>query len=583
MQQHAKRLRSQSPAGASLATPCASHTRVRERERDSRVPSHPDDADAHLVALGRSIVEEKTVLDAAVEASRARLRETRAALLACLDARCCELAASIDAAAFAKSAALDRELIAVEAALEQHRRVIHGGAVAADVGSPALPAAVVEPPVVDLRVDVAALMAAIAVFGRVLSPRAVTADDLVPSVPHVARPGRELHVYLSLGTASVAESTEELEVSLGRLVGTTRLGASVFAAGAEELPLSARLFADAHQRRLVACLALPPSGADEVCVSSFEVAGRAVAWHPRRVPVSSCMTTPLLLPVSPFSDESAVPCITAGGELYAPPGGGPEVLVFDGDGLRRPGLSLDRLGMSRWTSWSAYAANGGGVHGAEPTPVVLLGEGPSRCPGKLVAVGLLHQAPLWDQRAADAGSLWGVTVLPSQGVVVVNRQTELCALSLADGRLMARCPVAGALRGGIAACATMGWVFCDSRDAGPVAAWAWEADKNGLAPVGAVSAAGQSRGGCVLAVVPPPSRSKQRSHLVVGSHGSPVLRVVSIPDLALVHTHTLEGMMVVGLAADPSGAALAVVSETGYANTWIHVLAWPLPGMPPTC
>ena len=74
-------------------------------------------------------------------------------------------------------------------------------------------------------------------------------------------------------------------------------------------------------------------------------------------------------------------------------------------------------------------------------------------------------------------------------------------------------------------------------------------------PVGAVSAAGQGRGSCVLAVVPPPSRSKQRSHLVVGSHGSPVLRVVSIPDLALMHTHTLEGMMVVGLAADPSGAS----------------------------
>jgi len=60
-----------------------------------------------------------------------------------------------------------------------------------------------------------------------------------------------------------------------------------------------------------------------------------------------------------------------------------------------------------------------------------------------------------------------------------------------------------------------------------------------------------------------------------------VLRVVSLPERTLVHTHTLEDMAVAGLAADPSGAALAVVSEKGYVNTWIHVLAWPLPGMPP--
>ena len=64
----------------------------------------------------------------------------------------------------------------------------------------------------------------------------------------------------------------------------------------------------------------------------------------------------------------------------------------------------------------------------------------------------------------------------SARVVVVNRQMALCSLSLADERLVVRCPVEGALRGGTAACATMGWVLCDSRDAGPVAAWAWEAD-----------------------------------------------------------------------------------------------------------
>ena len=553
---------------------------MREGERDLHDPLNSDARDASLVALGRSIIEAKSLLDASVEASHARLRETRAALLACLYGRFCELEASIDTAAFSKSAALDAELIAADAALDQHRSVAPlGGAAAADAGSPALPTAALEPPLVDLRVDVAPLMASIAGFGRVLSPRAVTAEDLVPRVPHVAKPGHELRVYLSPSAAFKSEPADALEVSLGRLAGMTRVGASVVAAGAEQLPLRVRVFADAQLGCLVASLASPPSGAEELCMSSIEVAGQAVAWHPRRVPVTSCMTAPLRLPVSPFSDEPVAPCITAGSDLYVPPGYGPEVHVFDGDGAQQPALSLARLGMSASTSWAAWAANWG-AYAAEPTPVVLLGESPSCRPGNLVAIGLPHRATLWERSASDDGWCGGVTVLPAQGVVVVNRPTALCTLSLADGRLVARCPVEGALRDGIAACATTGLLFCASREEGSVAAWAWDADKDGLVPLGAVVAAGDWPRGCVLAVVPP-ARSKRQSHLVVGARGSPVLRVVSLPERTLVHTHTLEGMAVAGLAADPSGAALAVVSETGYESTWIHVIAWPLPGMPP--
>jgi len=53
--------------------------------------------------------------------------------------------------------------------------------------------------------------------------------------------------------------------------------------------------------------------------------------------------------------------------------------------------------------------------------------------------------------------------------------------------------------------------------------------------------------------------------------------VLSLPGLALVHTHRLEGFAVVGLAADPWGTALAVCDD---ASNSTHVLAWPLPGMP---
>jgi hypothetical protein len=52
--------------------------------------------------------------------------------------------------------------------------------------------------------------------------------------------------------------------------------------------------------------------------------------------------------------------------------------------------------------------------------------------------------------------------------------------------------------------------------------------------------------------------------------------VLSLPDRRLVHTHELKGMGVMGLAADPSGTALAVCDAASKA---IHVLPWPLPGM----
>lgn len=53
---------------------------------------------------------------------------------------------------------------------------------------------------------------------------------------------------------------------------------------------------------------------------------------------------------------------------------------------------------------------------------------------------------------------------------------------------------------------------------------------------------------------------------------------MSLPGLALVHEHTLDGMRVTGLAADPWGGALVVCDA---ASTSLHVLAWPLAGMPP--
>jgi len=83
---------------------------------------------------------------------------------------------------------------------------------------------------------------------------------------------------------------------------------------------------------------------------------------------------------------------------------------------------------------------------------------------------------------------------------------------------------------------------------------------------------------CVLLVTPPPAALLPL--LVVGHFFKPVLLVLSLPSLALVHTHRMEGLdrpefHVVGLAAGHCGTVLAVCD-----SMYTHVLAWPLPGMP---
>ena len=107
-----------------------------------------------------------------------------------------------------------------------------------------------------------------------------------------------------------------------------------------------------------------------------------------------------------------------------------------------------------------------------------------------------------------------------------------------------------------------------------VSAFRW--DGAALVAEGVVEAAGGSGMSRPLAVVPP-APGQCTSYLVVGILGFANLRVLSLPDRRLVHTLKLEGMQVAGLAADPSGTALAVCEFTSKA---IHVLPWPLPGMP---
>jgi hypothetical protein len=118
--------------------------------------------------------------------------------------------------------------------------------------------------------------------------------------------------------------------------------------------------------------------------------------------------------------------------------------------------------------------------------------------------------------------------------------------------------------------------FCDAVNS--ISSARWDAASSTFVLDGRVPSIDAGQSFRPLTVVPP-AHGKSTSHLVVGTCYSPVLRIYSLPDHVLVHTHTLagKGMRVEGLAADPCGTALVVCD--GHSSN-VLILAWPLPGMP---
>lgn len=118
-------------------------------------------------------------------------------------------------------------------------------------------------------------------------------------------------------------------------------------------------------------------------------------------------------------------------------------------------------------------------------------------------------------------------------------------------------------------------------------AWSCSFDDGGIrfASNGPINfTAGLTSSFCHVAAVVSPALGKRVSHVVVGATGSRNLLVLSLPAHVLVHTHTLTqaGFMgVSSLAADPRGEALVVSCIVDDIKAVVHVLPWPLPGMPP--
>lgn len=302
-----------------------------------------------------------------------------------------------------------------------------------------------------------------------------------------------------------------------------------------------------------------------------ECVGHALSFHvPVRLRVVTGMHAPLRLEKAVFLGGST-PVITSDGTLYAPALGSTDMLVFAFDGTLLPPLPLDPLGLSS-------SCNSAFVHNFGEAADTLLLANDNNFWVKLVAVDAASKTVRWSA-ASIRGTCDGLAVLPSYVVVIVSDRASsfLHVYCLSDGTLIAsvKANEPTSVAADPASATVYVSTYHDQEDALKVSAFRW--DGATLVFDGVVEAAGATDDRRPLAVMPPaPGFDSDLSYLVVGSFYSSTLHVLSLPDRRLVNTHDLEGIKVVGLAADPSGTALAVC-DGAYRN--IHVLPWPLPGM----
>ena len=529
------------------------------------------------------------------EAARALLRETRSNLHVALDARCEELRVSIDAAEQCKVGALERELVAVDFALERWRaeatavREVLTSSTDTDLELGhvaltsrldeltallfALPVSVVEPPLVGLSLQPSDMN-----VGRVLASLPISAADLVlEAVPRSVLAGGSLCLRLSLGTRHADQSLEELQTSLITLAGSMRVCALLeFAESELKQPLVATVSPDAQKR----CVYVRMKSAEcaigtRIHVIAVSVAGHRVVGLPIDCAVCRGITAPLLLDVMEVYNNSLH--ISPDGQIFCSPA--KMVLRFDAGGLPLPSLDINKLcGSDLFFRILAY------VDDESPFVIVRLNS------IRIVAVCVATGAVLWEASSPkDKVCLYseckGAALLSPLGVLLIAFDDSIFAYRLSDGSCvgcirvpglqgsLASNPVTGALYGTL-----FPWVdseYPTYPNGFSVYAWSCAVDKAGFqitlgGPVAAADTREQDR---VLAVMPA-ADCKTVSHLIVGS--SSELLVLSLPDLALVHTHDLEGMGVYGLAADPRGKALAICC-----GEEVSVVPWPLPGMFP--
>jgi hypothetical protein len=291
-----------------------------------------------------------------------------------------------------------------------------------------------------------------------------------------------------------------------------------------------------------------------------------VLSSPVSIGVITGMHAPLRLEGA-STDLCITPVINIDGTLFVPRQLSDSVLIYSADGTPVPPLVIDSVGLSHDTNSAAYD---------ESRNTLLLADDNSSS-SKLVAVDMSSHSVRWATAPGLLNGIDGIAVLLKHGIVFVSScgDFKLYAHRLSDGVRIASMKVPGCSY--LASDPETSVVYASSIcDTGMLAVvpYLWNGAK--LVKQSVVYAPGITGKFRPISVMPP-APGLRTSYLIVGEVDSSTLHIISLPDHRLVHMHTLEGMQVAGLAADPSGTALAVCDR---ASKLVHVLPWPLPGMP---
>lgn len=471
------------------------------------------------------------------------------------------LIASIDEALAIKTTALEEEACRVDALLERLDDLrMHEGSnqstlenVLSEVCE--LPPCNVEPS------DILVVEVAGSETRAVAAPRGVAASHVaIHTVPSAARPGQDLEVKVSLTEAYPSRLPEELDIAKASVSRLLKVVASIDGAPKDKRLKYAVIPASPAHGFVVASLAVPESCriGSEVIIHAVTLLGRPIIAEPLHIRVTKGMNPPLKLDKA-ASDYSASPAISGSGILYAPDSHNPtSILVFGPDGSSHTPLLLSalRLSESRTAAWADQGGANGILYVADRQI--------------LVAYDIESQAVRWST-LPDRAFRDNMGIVPLRDVVMATSYSTstLHVYRAVDGVRIQSLPCISPSHAAVDP--TTGAIFVSSST---IEEFAW--DGTSLAAVGPVDSAAPS-GSSYRCVAVIPGRRGSSSVLVCACWGRSELHVVSLPERQLVRKHTLTGMAVSSLAADPSGLALAIGDSRTSA---IHVLPWPLPDLP---
>jgi hypothetical protein len=411
-------------------------------------------------------------------------------------------------------------------------------------------------------------------LARLFVLRGLKGADVIVTVPTSVRPGQQLVVKF---VVSSEYPFEELQAETVKASLNSLLQFSVLFVSADSGPGAPLAYAISPCNALLgvrASIGVPAHAVpgDAVYVTDLRVAGQVVSPSSAVVPVKRGMQAPLA-----FGDHInfniATPAFVADGGLLVPQWSvAGKVLSFNVYGCPEPDITA-----VRGTSDSLFFD--------EASSTLIVGGGLSNSEGDFLCAVDLSEPGVERVRWMCTDGIdrcYGSVVVNTPGhaaVVVAGSRNKLHVHNLADGTRLTSFDLAGE-PSHMALDALRNTIYVSVGSGIGVLTYTWDVSSNTLrnnAESSVVPGDTASTPLRPLAILHPAGSSESSaSYLIVAECATPNVLVLEIPSHQLVHQHSFTGMSIRGIAAEPSGEALALCDDE---SGQVHLVTWPLPGM----